>query len=733
MIFLNPFALIGLIGAAIPLLLHLFNRRKLRTIEFSTLSFLKELQRTRIRRVKIRQIILLILRTFLIILLVFAFSRPTLRGTHQLLPGSKAKTTAVIVLDDSRSMTAADEKGEYFKQAQLAASAIFDLLDEQDEVYVYPLSSARRQTAASLFPDSPKRATRNTIDELKPTWIFSRLNDAVRASAEVFHRSVHFQKEFYVISDLQESLFEPLGSRSEKEIFPLSDVHTFVIPVGARKINNLGIDSVWIPNAIVQRGKPISVRTKVTNYGDKDAKDQIISLFVGGTRISQQGIDIRSASSQEIEFTTAPQSSGWLDGFVELEEDELPFDNKRFFTLRIPERIRILLVGAPAETRYIKLALLTRQNAGSAIEIVEASSAGLNQALLREKDVIVFCGVDRIPFAIQEPLREFLENGRGLLLFPGSQIDPEIFNASLAKPLSLPYMQRIESIPVVQLSERFASSVEFERIEWRHPVFEGMFEKSEATKSGKKNEQPQTIEAPHIKTFVRFQQSSGSFPIISLSTGAPFLFEQKIGFGRALIFGTSATPDWSDFPMKGLFVPLVHQAITYLAGRSLNGDATHPGEELVFKDILTSSGSVTVSGPHGTETLVPTIRSGLSFSAKFVVSDEIGIFSVKSKDDVLGKFAVNISKEESRLVRGKEDMIHNFLTNHGIQASNITTVAKLSDLQRIVTQTRHGIELWKYFLIAALLIGLVELLIARTHSQELADFSHRPSEFSIKQ
>lgn len=151
----------------------------------------------------------------------------------------------------------------------------------------------------------------------------------------------------------------------------------------------------------------------------------------------------------------------------------------------------------------------------------------------------------------------------------------------------------------------------------------------------------------------------------------------------------------------------------------MNGDATHPGEELVFKDMLQSSGSVTVSDPHGIETLVPTIRSGLSFSAKFVVSDEIGIFSVKSKDDVLGKFAVNISKEESRLVRGKEDMIHNFLTNHGIQASNITTVAKLSDLQRIVTQTRHGIELWKYFLIAALLIGIVELFIARTHRQEL--------------
>ena len=60
MVFLNPLVLLGLAAAAIPLILHLLNLRKLRTIEFSTLTFLKELQQTKIRRLKLRQLLLLL-------------------------------------------------------------------------------------------------------------------------------------------------------------------------------------------------------------------------------------------------------------------------------------------------------------------------------------------------------------------------------------------------------------------------------------------------------------------------------------------------------------------------------------------------------------------------------------------------------------------------------------------------------------------------------------------------
>ncbi|MEK9138612.1 MAG: BatA domain-containing protein, partial [Bacteroidota bacterium] len=107
MTFLNPFLLVGLAAAAIPIIIHLLNLRKLKTVEFSSLRFLKELQKTKMRRVKIRQILLLILRTLLIIIVVLAFARPALRGSVGTI-GAHARSTIVILLDDSPSMSVRD-------------------------------------------------------------------------------------------------------------------------------------------------------------------------------------------------------------------------------------------------------------------------------------------------------------------------------------------------------------------------------------------------------------------------------------------------------------------------------------------------------------------------------------------------------------------------------------------------------------------------------------------------
>ena len=70
MTFLNPAVLIGLAAASIPILIHLLNLRKLKTIEFSTLIFLRELQKNKIRRVKLKQLLLLALLVLIILMIV---------------------------------------------------------------------------------------------------------------------------------------------------------------------------------------------------------------------------------------------------------------------------------------------------------------------------------------------------------------------------------------------------------------------------------------------------------------------------------------------------------------------------------------------------------------------------------------------------------------------------------------------------------------------------------------
>ena len=98
MIFLNPAILFGLLAASIPVIIHLFNLRKLKKIEFSTLTFLKELQKNKIRKIKLKQWILLILRVLIVLFVVMAFARPALQSVQIGGTTSTAKTTAVFIL-----------------------------------------------------------------------------------------------------------------------------------------------------------------------------------------------------------------------------------------------------------------------------------------------------------------------------------------------------------------------------------------------------------------------------------------------------------------------------------------------------------------------------------------------------------------------------------------------------------------------------------------------------------
>ena len=103
MSFLTPLFLWLLPLTAIPLIIHLLNRRNLITIDFSTLKFLKLLEKESIKKLQVLQILLLILRTIIILCIVMMISRPVINGIFNL-QNSGESALHVIVLDDSFSM-----------------------------------------------------------------------------------------------------------------------------------------------------------------------------------------------------------------------------------------------------------------------------------------------------------------------------------------------------------------------------------------------------------------------------------------------------------------------------------------------------------------------------------------------------------------------------------------------------------------------------------------------------
>ncbi|KPL01636.1 MAG: hypothetical protein AMJ73_10285 [candidate division Zixibacteria bacterium SM1_73] len=140
--FLNPIFLFAA-GAAVlfPLLIHLFNRQKVKKVFFSSLLFLRSLEKTRMRRVKIKEYLLLLIRSLIILLVVAAFARPAIRGGFVSKVGAHAKTSVVILLDDSYSMRYETKEGSLFDLAKKKARKIINQLKEGDDASLILFSS----------------------------------------------------------------------------------------------------------------------------------------------------------------------------------------------------------------------------------------------------------------------------------------------------------------------------------------------------------------------------------------------------------------------------------------------------------------------------------------------------------------------------------------------------------------------------------------------------------------
>src|SRR5512140_1437887 len=120
MTFLNAIWAALALGA-LPVLIHLLLRQRYKKVDFPTLRFLRELQRQKMRQLRVRQLLLLILRTLAVLFLVFAIMRPVVKSSSGILPGGHARTTAILILDRSASMQTETPDGSRFRDLQTRA------------------------------------------------------------------------------------------------------------------------------------------------------------------------------------------------------------------------------------------------------------------------------------------------------------------------------------------------------------------------------------------------------------------------------------------------------------------------------------------------------------------------------------------------------------------------------------------------------------------------------------
>ena len=293
------------------------------------------------------------------------------------------------------------------------------------------------------------------------------------------------------------------------------------------------------------------------------------------------------------------------------------------------------------------------------------------------------------------------------------------FNTTISNPLGISTAAKIDSFS--GSTNREALPAEIAKIDFRHPLFSGMFEKPAFEKNAGPVSQQPGIESPRVLISFRFIPSPRSKIVAALSNDSPFLIEDYSGDGRILISSVASNTDWSDFPVKALFMPLVHRSVVYLSQGSITGSSILAGEEKVTKIRTPGFSAFTVIKPGGLEILTGTRQRTAERILSFSDTDLSGIYTVKAGNIPIDKFAVNINADESDLDSPKEEQLTNLLKRLGIEKNAVHTVQQAEETQQIIMESRLGAELWKHFLAAALLIAVIEMLAARDSKRSASD------------
>lgn len=686
MTFLNPFVLFGLAAAAIPILLHLLNLRKLKTIDFSTLRFLKELQKTSIRKLKAQQIILLILRTLIVIFSVLAFSRPTIKSTLPSI-GTHAKSSIIVVLDNSLSMDITDEDGNRFSKAKKLTSEILGALEEGDEMAFIPLSSLIKNRKRSFSRNFAW--LKEEIDHCSVNPATATLNDGLRAAQGLLDASLHVNKEIYILTDLQQQEIHSLELDSIKLFDDKTSV--FLLPSLESKNSidqNISIDTAIFISRVYAKDKPVELQTKLYNSSVTDAKGIIVSVLFNGERVAQRTVDIGAGSYINVSLQGIPHTTGLIKGEIQIENDVLESDNHRYFSFIISSAPRVALIGNQVETDFISLSIAPHAS------LLKSYSAN-QSASVHFEDFDLLILATTLSQTEMQRIDAYIQNGGSVLFFPSSTesiaVQQQFFSGMGLGPII--FQEFSESNPGICISA-----------DRQHPILQGVF-KGFNSESG-------LGDSPKIMKALCTQAGQS---IISMQGGS-FLNEIRRGEGKVMYCAVPPSPAWSSFPFTGLMPTIIYRSAQYLSAKEVFTLEKTAGQEAIILIPTKSSASsiFTIKDPNGIESDMQAADLPGGMSLQFGKPEMTGVYGVFSKDkNPITSLIVNQSSKEGHLIYKNVQESMPALKKRLNYPESLIVLNKNESIANSVAKARIGTELWRFFILLALLCAITEMIVAK--------------------
>ncbi len=707
------FAVAGIVGASIPLILHLLNRERARRLVFGTIRFIQMSHQTNVRRHKLKRLLLLLMRILMLALLGFAFARPFFSEGPVIAQKTGGKRNAIVILDTSYSM----QYEEVFENAKKEGFEILDGLDATDAVGLI-LSSDKARVVAPL--GSELSHMRSALNDAEATYKPTDYLDALQTADEILASIPIGEKQIYVIADMQKRGWENFIETDKLN----PDVQIQFIDVHPEQPYNVAITGLNVPPVILKEQQASYLVARVRNFSDEAVENLPVRLFVDGNMIHTVHLDIEPDDLADAAFRVDFQQEATHTGWVELPEDALEVDNKRYFTLQSLRSIQIHAVrdeprmqnssqnvyGQTIETFFMKMALTAGRDAVP-IDFTESSSVP-HTAILNRTDVLVLANVAQLSSEEAGRVATYVASGGGLIVTVGSNIDPDVYEQRLGGEMGLMPCNFVR--PVGDAFDRQQFRV-LATVRYEHPIF-APFKEPNHGDFGK---------ARFYRIFQAVPTAHATV-IAAYDDGSPALFEKPYGtLGRVLCFTSTIDREWNDLPIRAVYLPFLHEAIKYLA---LKDTETLPdyrvGDYVELKvadtedEVVTENREVAIFNPNNVETrlgqnkdIAPAAENTLQGSVLYTDTAIPGIYSIhRSGAEAPDYFVINVDTTESDLAARDVEELASMLKGAADELIKDKPTAEL------VAQYNEDVErnqnVWIYLMFAVFALAITEMFLA---------------------
>ncbi len=705
-------------AAAIPLLIHLLNRRQFREVQWAAMEYLLRAMKKNSRRIRIEQLLLLLIRAMILVLAALAWmDLMWSSGGAGQTGGGGGSTHTLLLIDGSYSMAAVEGDTTRFARAQQLAAEVVDAASRGDAFTLVLMGEPPQVIVGQGAFD--QEDVKGEIAALQMPHAGANLSASLATVEKVLQEVRNKQKRISahrvcIFTDLGQTTWQSVTSDEvDTRIRRIAEAApTTLFDVGTDGIENAAVTNLQLRDAYVVAGREVVIAVQLRNFGPGDRASESVQLLVNDRPVGEKTIDIAAGDEASVAFTHKFAGPGEQIVRVQLPDDPLAVDNRRQLSVPVREAVNVLCIsGRPGAADNVALALAPARSGESPIRAEVATESALLERELASYDCVFLCNVGRFGRDEAAVLYQYAESGGGVVLFLGDQVVPESYNRSLASDGD----DGVQLLPATLGEFASTGQYRFDPRDYKHPIIDAF----------RGHERTGLLTTPVWK-YVKLNVAEDSPAEIALwfDDGSPAVVEKPVGRGRCILVATSAsdisldratnppTP-WTVLSTWPSFPPLVHEMLAAAtAGKFTNRNIT-VGQPLAGSVNSTAVGiplNVHPPADEGDAESPPPERVRLELDGEmsawsYTATGRSGIYRSEYGEPISATelYAANFDPRESDLTRiSAEELPANWQRELEAAGDDVSTAALAGPRW----------YLYQYFLVGVLLLLVSETFLA---------------------